>query len=574
MSLFGGFGGASNLSDVTGAIAKDREKKAEKTKVYQDYLESGLHTPAPLGQWTPATTGLMESMAALESGGWGTGTYDQVNDFYRAADRLFTQNPESWEEWAKNNDAFATRYHAMAAARGPEYSISGLSNEEHQALAYQHGYNLFGEQYGEDLKNDGKYYIYDWDYGRDVTPDIGSADSMSVKDFWRIGSMNTGKGGLGDLLDDNPWIVPTLGASALAAPAIATATGGGLLGGAAAGAVVSGGATAASGGDLGDVAEAAALGGVSGALLSPTSLGGIADALNVSPTVAGGLVTGGLTASQGGDLDDAAYSALGYMGIQTLGNYLGDRVEALSSGSSVPSTNQILDDVLPDAIAGPLGSFIDENITPWVDDMFARGDAGLASIQNALGDAKFELDLALSESDSIGYWKDGNYIEATPLLPQEVRNALRPLVDGSVDLANFVGQFGEDAARAAVSLILGEGARTGGSESSPTANVGDFSQYEVGRSDAFEGRDEETASVPQAPSGGLNQDEETANLGSTPIANGLMSSLDSPSSAAWLLGGKGEPEEHRGFMRPRKVRRALDHNVAAQLNQLMRKYQG
>lgn len=213
---------------------------------------------------------LRAQTTALRDQGWGGGTWEDVDNFFNTANTLFHTDQDAYRAWAQSDPEMAIRYHAQAAARPDavgEGSWAGdWTQQDHESAAFGLAHLWRGEELGEDLKNDGRYLVPTYSYGSQVTPDISSDAYNNVKDFWRIGSLNSGLGGVSDFLDENPWVLPAAALSFWGAPAIASAAGGGVLGGAAGGAAAAGGTTLMQGGDIGDALQSGAVGGLLGGL--------------------------------------------------------------------------------------------------------------------------------------------------------------------------------------------------------------------------------------------------------------------------------------------------------------------
>ena len=251
---------------------------------YQDTFRANRKSggPTSLPEYTDKLGTLVganqitEKMASFQDGG---GSNEDIKTFFNGINILHNNNPEDFAKWEQQNPEMAVRWHAQAAHRG---GTSG-SQDEHNSRAQQIAYDLSQQAgYGEDGRQDGKEFAFDYDTFRD----INNKDGMG--DFWKIGQANTtSESAFGDFLN-NPIVN-------LAASAAAPFTGGLSV-------VALQGAKLANGQELSPemvISTVMAVGGVPASQYLQTAGG-------LSAATANALVQSAGEAIQGGDLKDIA----------------------------------------------------------------------------------------------------------------------------------------------------------------------------------------------------------------------------------------------------------------------------
>lgn len=202
-----------------------------------------------------ATAGLVKGESSMED----------INAWYNDVHRLYRNNPEAFNQWAKQNPEMAVRFGARSANKnvGIDWNRDGVVDKEDNKLAQRFAdQTAFGmgmeAGYGKDGVKDGRMFASDYKTFDDITNEWGAGD------FWKIGTESTLPGGISGMYEQiksDPVgtlgpIVAAVAISYLAGP-LALQLG---ISEAAAGAILQGTASFAQGGSVNDVLKEVALG--------------------------------------------------------------------------------------------------------------------------------------------------------------------------------------------------------------------------------------------------------------------------------------------------------------------------
>lgn len=207
-----------------------------------DFIAAG--SPGGVGSFEGQFMATPEFATALSNdleASQGDIDFGDVENWFWGVHRLFATDPQAYLQWAQENPAWATRFHAMAARgteggqmvrAGPgvvietEESIAYPTNadnwnndwtlDEHEQMAQFLAYGMGQDAgYGSDGIQDGSAFVYGWD--EDVWQDVNN--ERGVGDFFKIGTPGSVNDGFGLYLEDN-W------APLLARAIVAAGTGG------------------------------------------------------------------------------------------------------------------------------------------------------------------------------------------------------------------------------------------------------------------------------------------------------------------------------------------------------------
>jgi hypothetical protein len=251
----------TDMSKLAGAGQLSADDAWATTQQFYDQRNSLSQPDAHAGAQALGTQGILDLTTQYLTENRDNVGYDGVEDWYYNAHQLYAHNPTEFMQWAQENPEMATRFHAQANVRGNTNDVNWGDNPlDHNQMAAYYSQQLAQDAgYGDDFKQDGRAYAYDYNTFNDVNSEYGAGD------FWKIGTPQKFSGGLMDYIEDNPWKAAGTLAALVAAPYAGAAVGGGLAGAATGGAVAGGGSQLAQGGDFSDVFQGGLLGAAVGA---------------------------------------------------------------------------------------------------------------------------------------------------------------------------------------------------------------------------------------------------------------------------------------------------------------------
>ena len=340
--------------------------------------------------------------------------FDEIEDWFWGIHTLFAKDPVGFAAWQQANPEMAIRFHAQANVRGNTndfiYGGNFDHNAEAQRLAYDEAQRL---GYGTDAKKDGRSVVFNYDTVDDVSSEYGEGD------FWKIGTPQKFTDGLFNFIEENPWKAAAAVASLAipaAAPALASAAAaaGITMSPAMAGGILSSGLAAASGGDLEDVITAGLTTYGLTTLADPATIEAIVG--NVDPKAAANFSTvmqETQTIKEGGDVVTGDGGLLGVIG--DIYDQQGDGIKDPTSGMFDPTVYEHLPGTVPpedkEEEGGGGGSSAQAPTPEEPVDIFVEGDPG--------------PDESAEEGDT---WR---YIDGW--LVNERTGQRRDVIDGSLD---------------------------------------------------------------------------------------------------------------------------------------------
>ena len=207
-----------------------------------------------MAEWTPTEGWQDDPLAYLDAARdrlletKSSPTKDAVSQWYTDTHAVANMDAEIFTQWANQNPEFGVKYHGLSAL--PGYNTGEEKDyhaQEAQRLSYVEATNL---EYGADMKEDGKMVAWNYDDWNDLNHEGGAGD------FWKLGTPSALPGGLNDFLEDNPFQVAAMIGSLfipMLAPLVATAL---TVSPAVAAGILSAGMSAVGGGDIKDIVTA------------------------------------------------------------------------------------------------------------------------------------------------------------------------------------------------------------------------------------------------------------------------------------------------------------------------------